>query len=406
MTPLSLRVRKAERGHAVLCFGFVVASPGGQPQIEFAAAAPLRQLEQAAFRVQSAWTAGGQQARAQLKIVDVPEPVTAQGFAAAWRSGGSMGSDMATFLNLARQVYGPDQAGGTTDTALTGEAPAPVVLPGDVDELLTPRGERYFPPVLSGHAAPKVLRTLRGAQKHAALKGPPGSGKTTMAQVTFTDLIVATCDGSTSDEDWIGRWLPVPDKPGEFAWWDGPLLTAMREGRVILFDELPRTPHSTQAVLLPVMDHRRSLTVKGNNALGTVTAADGFAVLIAYNPESEFGLIPALVDRVAFTVSVPTALETARNLRVPSPFVAVAQDLLDQQATAEATGGLVPWAPGLRVLLDARDNTLLFGATFAAHAMVSASPDDPAQRKNLASKLKLALGDMVSEHGLTARPQP
>jgi hypothetical protein len=50
-----------------------------------------------------------------------------------------------------------------------------------------------------------------------------------------------------------------------------------------------------------------------NPNVGQVDTLDGFAVLIAYNPGSGFGIPEALRDRIAFTVTVPTDLSTADN---------------------------------------------------------------------------------------------
>jgi len=98
----------------------------------------------------------------------------------------------------------------------------------------------------------------------------------------------------------------------------------MRDGAVLLVNELNRMPEGVQNVLLPAMDE--GLVHVPN--LGTVTAADGFTVLATQNP-TEFvatgELSEALLDRFELVRlsyqarSEELAIVGARVRRHPSP---------------------------------------------------------------------------------------
>lgn len=239
----------------------------------------------------------------------------------------------------------------------------------------TPSGDPYLPRMVGGIVDVTVVRAAIDHGWTVGLAGEPGSGKTTLAQVAAPDLLQLTFHGETTVEDIVGRYNPDPTAPSGFAWVDGPLLQAMREGRPFLADELPRAPQEVQAVFLSVCDHRRTYIDTSNPNVGQVEAADGFAVLIAYNPGSGFGIPEALHDRIAFTVTVPTDLSTAENLGVPKAFVDAARALMAANDVARAKSMEPVWVPSLRALLKARDIAPVLGIGFAARSLVSACPE-------------------------------
>ncbi len=63
------------------------------------------------------------------------------------------------------------------------------------------------------------------------------------------------------------------------------------------------------------------------------------------------------------------------------------------------------WVPSLRTLLDARDNTTLYGMSFAAAALVGSCPDTDT-RATIAKKLSQLVNDKIPETGLVATPLP
>ncbi|CAM9377533.1 unnamed protein product, partial [Scytosiphon promiscuus] len=122
----------------------------------------------------------------------------------------------------------------------------------------------------------------------------------------------ATLDVSAMDEletEFVFlKGLAVRSK-GLFEWVDGPLVTAMRNGELILLDELSLAEDAVLERLNSVLEPGRSITLaeKGGEGAGgaqgaaqTVVAAPGFRVMATMNPGGDFGkreLSPALRSR-------------------------------------------------------------------------------------------------------------
>jgi nitric oxide reductase NorQ protein len=114
-------------------------------------------------------------------------------------------------------------------------APAPKAAPGPVTR---PGGQVYRPRVLAGMADVEALRTLRAEGVPSLLAGPPGTGKTSLVEAAFPDLITIAGDGDTTVGDFVGEYTQRPDGTYEFIY--GPLIRAMQEGRVLFIDDAVR----------------------------------------------------------------------------------------------------------------------------------------------------------------------
>jgi MoxR-like ATPase len=142
-----------------------------------------------------------------------------------------------------------------------------------------------------------------GAGRHLLLEGPVGVGKTTVALAVCAhlgrDTVRVDGDDRYSESKLTG-WFdpPLVLKQGYRAesFFPGPLVEAMRGGRVLFINELNRMPESVQNVLLPALDERLVQVPH----IGEVRAADGFQVVATQNPVEYVGtghLSEALRDR-------------------------------------------------------------------------------------------------------------
>jgi nitric oxide reductase NorQ protein len=264
------------------------------------------------------------------------------------------------------------------------KAPAPPAKPGPVTR---PGGQVYRPRVLAGMADVEALRTLRAEGVPALLSGPPGTGKTSLVEAAFPDLITVAGDGDTTTGDFVGEYTQKPDGSYEFIY--GPLIRAMTEGRVLFIDDATLISPAVLAVCYAAMDGRRAVTVKAHKG-ETITAEPGFYVAAGHNPGVHGAVLTeALSSRFAFQVSVATDYDLARSLGIDSRAITAVRNLATRQANGE-TG----WAPQLRELLAFAKVTKIFGLDTALGNLAGAAPEE--DRDVVAATLTKTFGKTVA----------
>lgn len=269
-------------------------------------------------------------------------------------------------------------------------APAPVAG----KTVTRPNGQDYHLRKLAGRTDVDVLRTMRAAEVPVLLYGPPGTGKTSLIEAAYGDLLTVQGDSDTTVADFVGEYTQNPD--GTFVFVHGPLIRAMREGRVLFVDDATLIPPTVLACMYPAMDGRKEIVIKANGG-EVVTAAPGFFVVAGHNPGVHGAILSdALSSRFAFQVQVGSDYDLAGQLGVDAKAVKVARNL----ATRKDAGD-IGWAPQLRELLAFKRIAAATDTATAAANLIGTAPED--DREIVSTVVRAVFGATYTPLALGAR---
>ncbi|WP_280419700.1 AAA family ATPase [Nocardia carnea] len=247
---------------------------------------------------------------------------------------------------------------------------------------------------LAGRADVDVLQTMRSAEVPVLLYGPPGTGKTSLIEAAYGDLLTVQGDGDTTVADFVGEYTQNPD--GTFVFVHGPLVRAMREGRVLFIDDATLIPPTVLSVVYPAMDGRREIVIKAHGG-EVVKAEPGFFVVAGHNPGVHGAILSdALASRFAFQVQVGSDYDLAGQLGVDKRAVKVARNLATRQGKGE-----IGWAPQLRELLAFQKIAAATDIPTAAANLIGAAPED--DRAIVADVVRTIFGARLEPLALGAR---
>lgn len=135
----------------------------------------------------------------------------------------------------------------------------------------------------------EIFTTAYTAKLPILLKGPTGCGKTRfvewMALQNQKPIITVSCNEDTSAADLLGRFLIVG---GDTVWQDGPVTKAVKSGSFLYLDEVAEAREDVIVVLHSLCDYRREIHIDRLNQ--TIKAADGFQLVVSFNPGYQGGL--------------------------------------------------------------------------------------------------------------------
>lgn len=154
--------------------------------------------------------------------------------------------------------------------------------------------ERYVSRKVFGIQDYEVFDRCRANHIDGLIYGPTGPGKTTsvLAWAASRGLRVATVSGNAALEPshLVGKYIPDDSGNGRFIWIDGPVTDVVRNGGVLILDEVNFISSKIYTVLYSLLDARRSLILLDHKG-ETVEAHPDLTIFATMNP-SYTGTVP------------------------------------------------------------------------------------------------------------------
>ena len=138
----------------------------------------------------------------------------------------------------------------------------------------------------SGQTEFNIFDSALQNRENVLIFGPTGSGKT-MSVLAYASernmpyYNVASHNGIEISQ-LIGQWIPTPD--GHYKWQDGAVTQIVRNGGVLLLNEINFMPERFTTAIFSLLDDRRHLLLMGNN--GEIVHAHPDLLIVAdMNPQ-------------------------------------------------------------------------------------------------------------------------
>ena len=227
------------------------------------------------------------------------------------------------------------------------------------------------------------------------IEGEKGCGKSRLlyeyAKVSNVPYFRCNLNGGTTVEDMLGQWIPSPD--GKFVWSDGVLVRMIRDGGLMVLDEINAAPPEITFILHSLLDDERAvvLTAKDGERL---YAHEKFWLCATCNPDYQGTrqVNEALRDRFAVQIKLAPDAKVEKEIFTNKHVARLVKEL--RKPAAQAKFGFI----STRQLLFLQDNIKRFGSRFASHSFVNAIGGDSAQQQ--AAKMLLELLEVFDSETL------
>ena len=146
--------------------------------------------------------------------------------------------------------------------------------------------ERYIHRKVYGVHDFTTFDKARANHINVLIYGPTGPGKTTAVEAWAAErgLRMATVSGNASMESRQLFGGFIPDGNGSYGWIDGPVTDVVRNGGVLLLDEMNFISPKIYTTLYPLTDGRRSITLLDHMG-ETIVAHKDLTIFATMNPD-------------------------------------------------------------------------------------------------------------------------
>ena len=229
------------------------------------------------------------------------------------------------------------------------------------------------------------------------IEGHAGSGKTMSVQAYASARNMryfnVACHIGLEASHLIGRWIPTPE--GHFRWQDGAVTEIVRNGGVLLFNEINFAPERFLTFIFSLLDYRREIQLMENG--GEVIKAHPDLLIVAdMNPDYR-GTRPlnqALADRFPERLVFPYDNAIEQKLLGSKALL----DMANQLRT-EFDKGTISTPISTRNLVAFADNAKALGMEFATYCYINSFEGDE-ERSAVRLLLTTHRDNIASDFGL------
>lgn len=202
------------------------------------------------------------------------------------------------------------------------------------------------------------------------IEGEAGSGKTIAVQSYASHkgmrYFNVSNNNSIDPSQLFGAWIPRADGQG-YRWQDGAVTQIVRNGGVLLLNEVNFLPARVSTVLFSLLDYRREIQLLENG--GEVVKAHKDLLIVAdmnYGYKGTQELNQAFSDRFGIKLEFPYDRTIETRLIRNKALLTLADQLREQYAKEELTTPI-----STRSLVSFMDNATKFGVDFAIMSFVN-----------------------------------
>ena len=206
-------------------------------------------------------------------------------------------------------------------------------------------------------------------KQNVLLEGPTGCAKTSsvLAYAANKSMPFYAIPSNIGIEpsQLFGKFVPMPD--GTVAWVDGPVTSIVRNGGVLLINEVNFMPDRVATVLFGLLDKRRQITLLDHNA-EVIDAHEDLLIVADMNPEYEGTRPLNKAFRNRFAVQIPWGYDDAVEKKLIR-----SSSLLDManKLRADTDNGGLETPCSTNMLMEFEDNYREVSYDYAAFTFIA-----------------------------------